>query len=344
MHDFYHQYNLANFVCIAIVLTCLIYVLVRRNRHIPVTLHPFSKEETLPVRGVLAQFIIICHICALRVDLGNFTWQLAYNTGGPAVSLFFLMSGYGLTVSAKTKGQKYVSSFLKKDLRKIVPPLILLTLLSLAIFWPLKGQPYIDSLFSNDRFNPPLYYSWFVYILLIFYVAFYIIYRFLRKTPQIVRITALLLITCVIYWYLRKAGYEDYCYKSLFAFNVGNIYAVYETRIRTLLNRHKVALLLTLLGFLGVLAALKTKTLAYTFMPLAGVAFVLVFGGGKNSKVLNFLGRISYETYLMHGIFVPLYHSIDSLDWFGLFLAVEASTLPTAWLLHRLQLKIQKSK
>lgn len=179
---------------------------------------------------------------------------------------------------------------------------------------------------------------------MIFYVAFYVIYRFLRKAPRIVRIAALILITGVLYYILRKVEYEDFFYRSLFAFNVGNIYAAYQTPIKAFVTRHKVGALLILLGLLGTVTALKTKTLAHTFMPLAGVAFVLVFGGGKNSKALNFLGRISYETYLMHGIFVPLYQRIDSLNWLTLFLAVEASTLPTAWLLHRLQLKIQKSK
>ena len=344
MLDFYYQYNLSYFFCIAIVLAGLIYVQVRRSSRLPVTLHPFSKEETLPVRGVLALLVIICHICAARPEIGNFAWELGLYIGGPAVGLFFFMSGYGLTVSAKNKGQKYVTSFLRKDLRKLVPPLLLVALLSLAIFWPIKGQSYIGELTRGGRLYPPTDYSWFVYVLLIFYVAFYVVYRFLRKTPQAIRLAALLLVTGALYWYLREKEYEDFWYRSLFAFNVGNLYASYKTLVKAYITRHKAGVLLILLGVLGALAALKTKTLAYTFMPLAGVAFVLVFGGGKNSKVLNFLGRISYETYLMHGIFVPLYHSIDSLDWFGLFLAVEASTLPTAWLLHRLQLKIQKSK
>ncbi len=91
-------------------------------------LKPFSVEALMPLRGVLAVFIVLHH-CVLRTDGAgaDVPWVLSQFSfmGAPVVAVFFFLSGYGLTRSLKCKGEAYLHGFLHKRLSKILIPLVL---------------------------------------------------------------------------------------------------------------------------------------------------------------------------------------------------------------------------
>lgn len=88
----------------------------------------FSKQATVPLRGLLATGIVLHHLSLRLVEASPdcpWIWSQFSFWGAPIVAVFFFLSGYGLMVSLITKGQKYLDGFLKKRLLKIVLPLIL---------------------------------------------------------------------------------------------------------------------------------------------------------------------------------------------------------------------------
>ena len=88
----------------------------------------FSKQATVPLRGLLATGIVLHHLSLRLVEASpdcSWIWSQFSFWGAPIVAVFFFLSGYGLMVSLITKGQKYLDGFLKKRLLKIVLPLVL---------------------------------------------------------------------------------------------------------------------------------------------------------------------------------------------------------------------------
>lgn len=88
----------------------------------------FSKQATVPLRGLLAIGIVLHHLSLRLVEASpdcHWIWLQFSFWGAPIVAVFFFLSGYGLMVSLITKGQEYLDGFLKKRLLKIVLPLVL---------------------------------------------------------------------------------------------------------------------------------------------------------------------------------------------------------------------------
>lgn len=61
--------------------------------------------------------------------------------------------------------------------------------------------------------------------------------------------------------------------------------------------------------------ALGLRSALLAVIPIAVVLPVLIIGSGKNWKPMAFLGNISYEIYLTHGIFVPIL-ALFNLQWY----------------------------
>ena len=108
----------------------------------------FSKQATVPLRGLLATGIVLHHLSLRLVEASpdcSWLWSQFSFWGAPIVAVFFFLSGYGLMVSLITKGQKYLDGFLKKRLLKIVLPLVLCSIVFEAISITLWGGKLLIS-------------------------------------------------------------------------------------------------------------------------------------------------------------------------------------------------------
>lgn len=75
----------------------------------------FSKEMTLPTRGILAILIILSHLSG-KVDMPNVS-----DFGPPVVSIFFFLSGYGMCKSYLKRKQLYLQNFIRTRFSKLLP-------------------------------------------------------------------------------------------------------------------------------------------------------------------------------------------------------------------------------
>ncbi len=281
------------------------------------------------MRGLMALLIILTHV-SFKFPQTQPTW-LFTSFGAPVVSVFFFLGGYGLTISLMKKGNAYLKGFLKRSLTKLAIPFLLASAMWIPLACLFLEGNLKQMMLGFLTFNPPLPYSWFVYALILLYIFFYIASKSTEKLLissgiQVATTFAMIVI-------FRLLDFGVYWYISLFAFNAGNIYAVYHKRANSILVKKPLLTLLTVLAILVIMDLFKIRTALLAVIPFGIVVSILVLGGGAKCKILNFLGSISYEIYLMHGIAITLLDN-QGLDWWIYLVLACAITIVSAYLLH----------
>jgi peptidoglycan/LPS O-acetylase OafA/YrhL len=329
MFELISQLNLSYLCVFALIIISAIYVLTLHVNHLDIRIHEFNVAETKPLRGLMALLIILTHV-SFKFPQTQPTW-LFTSFGAPVVSVFFFLGGYGLTISLMKKGNAYLKGFLKRSLTKLAIPFLLASAMWIPLACLFLEGNLKQMMLGFLTFNPPLPYSWFVYALILLYIFFYIASKSTEKLLissgiQVATTFAMIVI-------FRLLDFGVYWYISLFAFNAGNIYAVYHKRANSILVKKPLLTLLTVLAILVIMDLFKIRTALLAVIPFGIVVSILVLGGGAKCKILNFLGSISYEIYLMHGIAITLLDN-QGLDWWIYLVLACAITIVSAYLLH----------
>lgn len=273
----------------------------------------FSKQATVPLRGLLATGIVLHHLSLRLVEASpdySWIWSQFSFWGAPIVAVFFFLSGYGLMVSLITKGQKYLDGFLKKRLLKIVLPLVLCSIVFEAISITLWGGQIAD--FRKDW--PFLPNCWFCVTIIIYYFAFYITALLFKSSP--IKVAYSMWLFSFVYVFLFKVmDFYNWWYQMVLSINIGMTLAYYETAIRNVLYKYKrtIVLLLFLLTFLSAYWAScsKTDNFPVGMMVLSLVVGLLIYSSLcfrpiKSNRLLTFFGRYSFEIYLIHGAVISV--------------------------------------
>ena len=129
----------------------------------------FSKDATLPLRGVLALCIVLHHL-SLRLmymipEASFFNLSEFIKWGEPIVSVFFFMSGYGLIKSFLKKGTNYLDGFLTGRLSKIMIPYIICCVLYIPF-----NNNNLSSILGNVEKRLPF----FAFILVCYYHIYFV--------------------------------------------------------------------------------------------------------------------------------------------------------------------------
>lgn len=278
----------------------------------------FSKQATVPLRGLLAIGIVLHHLSLRLVEASpdcHWIWSQFSFWGAPIVAVFFFLSGYGLMVSLITKGQKYLDGFLKKRLLKIVLPLVLCSIVFEATSITLWGGQIAD--FRKDW--PFLPNCWFCVTIIIYYFAFYITALLFKSSP--IKVAYSMWLFSFVYVFLFKV--MDFCnwwYQMVLSINIGMTLAYYETAIRNVLYKYKrtIVLLLFLLTFLSAYWASCSETDDFPvgMMGLSLVVGLLIYSSLcfrpiKSNRLLTFFGKHSFEIYLIHGAVISVLFGMD---------------------------------
>ena len=323
--------------------TALLMILVAIGMVLPKSksaLVPFSQENTLPLRGLLA-LLIVSHHLGQQTHLAIIS-SFCKGIGLQIVAVFFFISGYGLCVSFKRKGRLYLDGFLNKRLGKLLPVFLFLTL-SLMAFYHFGGYSSFTDQFTKliNRGITPLPFSWFIYTIFYSYIAFYFS-ALIGKTPQ--KTGVLFLISTIIYVVFMAiiAGFAEYWWWTIGSINLGYYVALYENQIEKLITNHRIPFYTALVSvlFLSFCAVAKihtienTCTMSWIFIQAFAVYVVIRTFGMVKWKSLIFVGTFSLELYLVHGI--PLYfgQAMRMDDWM-LWIFTYATAIPIAYLLNR---------
>lgn len=150
----------------------------------------FDREWSTALKGVCCIIVILVHIpkeytTRLQDVVGSFAFI--------AVTVFFLLSGYGLTMNKERKG--YLEHFWRNRLVSLLIPIFLVNLLKVCVNSARGTQISIaDTLFSIDGF---------VLMMLLCYSAFYFVFGLhLVKNHKIIWICGLIItISFITYFF-----------------------------------------------------------------------------------------------------------------------------------------------
>lgn len=255
------------------------------------------------------------------------------------VALFFFCSGYGLYKSWKTK-PNYLEGFLKRRVLPLVVAYYLSGLVFLAVRYLMKEKISGWQLFCYlSGIKLCNINAWYVIALPIFYLFFYLAFRFCKKENAAVAVTAAaVLIYILIGTMINHNDYwmrGEWWYNSVHLFVVGILFArSEEKKIASMKRLYPLRLVgsLLLIFVFYVLSEWAADVISYygeNFDPLywrvvlrrwgclipqllasyyfVRFLFLLSLKVKLGNPVLKFMSGITLEFYLIHGIFVELF-------------------------------------
>ena len=263
-------------------------------------------------KGLFALIVLLHHI-SQRVSGGILTPDFT-RVGYLAVSVFLFLSGYGLE-KQNLKKTDYSNGFLLKRVPAVLIPYIIMSVIYWVIYALLGDVRTFSTVWHNFIVNgdPIAWFSWYVVCILYFYIAFYILMK-IFKTSKVGMIFGGI-IFCVLYIFIcKKLGFGLWWYQTSPIFVLGIAFSSYEKNILKFIKKFYPVVLMLSLAFFVVTARHKWEIydlvpspeteflivgiLAFLFM----VSFVaLTLKLETNNKILAFLGKISFELYMVQG-------------------------------------------
>lgn len=279
------------------------------------------------MKGFLAVVVLLHHI-SQRLSGDYLLFSVFYDAGFIAVAAFFFFSGYGLQKQRLNKGVKYRKDYFKKRVFTILIPFGIVVVLqwlnnrAMGNYYPIKAV--LNAMFVGDQ---PLMvmYSWYVVVILAFYIIFGLLLYIIPKDNRKV-ITCVIGINILYVLFCIWKGIGTYWFNAVHLLWIGMLAAQYEhVLIEWFKKRYILCLIISILVFLVSYVLIRGKILDFTdtymgdmiIKSICAVAFVtLILLSNLKLKIgnciLSFLGKISFEIYLMQGIFISgLSHHIS---------------------------------
>ncbi len=305
-------------------------------------------ETTTELKGYAILAIVFSHVGYFLSANSQFLFPFSI-AGGVAVNFFFLLSGFGLTMSFLKKGEG-VMRFYKKRFLKIIIPLWLtliawyfLDFFLLHISYPVVSvvQSFFGWFSSSDIFHAVNSSLWFVTPLFFFYLLFPLIAT--RKHPYL----SALLMAFFSFIFMRALPHADQGIESLYrvhwmSFPLGialaQFAAVHGPSIREYMKgwRRPVFFVVFSSIFAYILFNAAIGLPSEQWVSLAAVvagifAFIAL---PLRSRFVGFVGAYSFEIYLLHW---PLFYRYGFWfkfvpTWLGLIIGFGFLFLFSKWL------------
>ena len=222
------------------------------------------------------------------------------------------MSGYGLVISY-IKKPDYINGFLRHSIPKLFIP-YLITFVLFVVYRYFEGVDQIE-LFKSVGLLSFIPTSWFIYILALFYVFFFVVFKYVKSNTAIKVILASVLVIayCVIAPYI---GIAHWRYDKCPAFIVGMAFALLNSSIKVKFVRWQLGVTTIILLFLLFLLILQHRYMLDPYL-YSSVMFLLMFvlpyrgGGARICTAVNFFSSISLEMFIIQ--YIPIYLVMDHL-------------------------------
>ena len=302
-----------------------------------------TPELCTSIKGVAAVLIVLTHCITHAVSSESIWSQLS--TGWLTVTVFFFLSGYGSAYGLCRK-EGYAKHFLRNRFVRVYVPFLLCVPIY-AVYRICTGMScsvrgILLNLIGGWDVVPHL---WYVFVTLFFYVFLYLAFRLSsRRVPRILLLTAFVAAFTFALWAIVGSA-RDYWFISNFSFVFGAALQLFDPPARTRKFLIPGASVCAAGGFLllpvcnrlfgGYVypAYILSCNLGSGFL-VSALLLLLTFTAGSN-RVTAFLGKISYEIYLYHILFVWLCSFVLHIEnAVLLFAATTAMTIPFAALMH----------
>ncbi len=341
------------------------------------------KEDflSLPVsKALLGMFAVLIVLHHIAQTLGNLEMEkgplvVLEQVGVIFVGMFFFFSGYGLLHSKMSK-ENYLSGFLKKRLPGILVPfyfcIIIFVAFALIMKLPMSTTEMVAYLCGWCLINTHM---WYIVEIAFLYVAFFIIFRFVKNTKVGIALMAAVITGIVVASMLSGHGPEcasdmwlqgEWWFNTTYMFLIGMLVAQHENAIVEFAKKYyAVLLLICVLAAVGLFfptaQMLEEGNYYCEFAPELSVGQIFVIKGKTflcqfgmvffaectilllmmkvrcQNAVMDFLGKISLELYLIHNLYLMMfaYSGVGNItSSAGMAYAVLFAAIVTACVIH----------
>jgi len=285
-----------------------------------------DKTQTDQLKGIGILCVIVGHLW-VHVTQSRPSIVLS----GDAVGLFFLLSGFGLSISSSKKIPS-LRYYLSKRMTRVMIPYWFATITILLLDFYIIGRSYqrndLIMTFLGINFNESTryidYVRWYITLLLVWYILFFL---YIKKSNNNMGLVLLFIFSVTIFifqYYFGLLGWHQ-----VFAFPVGCVIGKHYHYFKNAFNQHYQIIPILLVFLILPFIFFKITLSSYTpsFIPSISWKFikeiislsfsawlVLVIAFKKTKKYyssfLLFVGTYSYDIFLLHGAFLIKYNPI----------------------------------
>lgn len=277
----------------------------------------FTKEKTRCLKGIAAIGVVLNHLSFEQntLDIMN---RIFYGLGPLFVAVFFFISGYGICKGLIEKGEReYCSYYLKNKLPKLLIPYFSLFFAYMLSYQIMGSKISIQYCFmSLINGHSIVRNSWYVYAIIYFDLLIcFIAILFSKKWLRFLSIfMGLNFYVFMIYW--KDLG--GHWIASISAFLFG-ILCAYTPNIFDFLVRHRKKICFSICILIIVLEStldgvLNINITEFVWLILhwikaISVSVICIYACYyiRFGKISKFLGKISYELYLIHGFVISVF-------------------------------------
>ena len=333
-------------IFVLFLISLIVYLLPVNNDYLGV-------QSTNGLKGFLSLGIVFHHLThwvTTGEEFSNFGYMGTY-----VVSVFFFLSGYGLYIQNERK-EDYLDNFLSKRLSRMLIPFIFISSIYL-IYRNINGQALTITFFVDlfKKGSTVIYNGWFVNIIILMYVFFYISFKmFSNRTISILINTILIVVYIVL---AIRLEYGFWWYNSSLPFVLGLLWAKNKNSIDEILNKYYFIILVCITGLLFishqysfVLKKLHiVDSVSYGFAAnIDNIIFTIFFilmvrKIDFSNKYLLFLGKISFELYMIHGLVMSIFGKCfvtSRLNDVVFTILVAVTSITLAWIINSIVRKI----
>ncbi len=257
-----------------------------------------SRDHTLAVKGLSALLIMLLHF-VMQID----GYPRVLNViAGPCVAAFLFFSGYGINESWKKTGG---ANYWHNRIKNVLIPYWIVVIVQI---------PFWDTFDINRLMHNLLVYGsdlWFIDYIFRWYLAFWLCKKFVPKYANAI---LLLFSVCCLWTENLMAG-------QAISFVAGYLYSQYSGKWREIKSSLLITIAVCGVLFAGVMLGVKEldcfqsdkQSLPFRLL-LVGINFPLCisligvtsyFPTICRSAFMKWLGRISYDIYIVHFNFMP---------------------------------------
>lgn len=294
-----------------------------------------DKDFSGSLKGIFAVYIALGHLVLISETTYPLLMPLK-NFGYLCVAFFFLMSGYGLTLGYLRGGLK---DFAKKRVLKIYIPYVISSLIIGFLYLAFMDDVKVLDIFIKSLLMKPVYADrilWYVFVQVLMYIFFWISFKFIpEKKNNLFKLLGLLGLT-LAYIVVCKVIHESlWRYKTVLCFPLGVFVGLYKDQVISLIKKYFAVFVVPAIPVcaVGFAFAIMDKhsfiTSLVSALLFACLAVFVSYKVSIRSKILHFLGDISYEFYIFQ---LPIIHitlkNIDSkIDYLYPIIIIIVTTL-----------------
>ena len=196
-------------------------------------------------------------------------------------------------------------------------------------------------------------YSWYIIAIIYLYITFFFSAKIYCKKNKAVLFLVINTVGVIVYMVIcTKLGYGAWWYNTIPTFLIGTVWGIFETIILKLANKYYYLILtlassLTLFLLYLILHGVPHASLMYILMSLCFsvvIPLVCLKADFRKSIIARFLGKLSLELYLCHGLIVMIFKRLRLNETNELLFTVSilATAIIVATILHCLFTRINR--